>query len=232
MIKVEIINEYKIHAPQTRNELLEYIGNYKGILVAMNAEKILKKDNRLKNLINNNLGYPDGIGAVWALKKKGLQTTKIAGAEFWLDIINKFHRKKSFYLVGASVEVIKQTVNKLQFEFPEIDIRGHRNGFIQTDEEKNDLIQDISKKKPDVVFVAMGTPKQEFLMEEMLSHNKSLYMGLGGSFDVYSGHKNRAPDFFINNWLEWLYRLLKEPTRYKRQLVLIKFFFLVMFNRI
>ena len=125
-----------------------------------------------------------------------------------------------------------QTVEKLKTKFPEINIKGFRNGFIKTGEEKNNLIKDVSQKKPDVVFVAMGTPKQEFLMEEMLSHHSALYMGLGGSFDVYSGNKMRAPDFFINNWLEWLYRLLKEPTRYKRQLVLVKFFFLILFRKI
>ncbi len=232
MIKHSFINKYKIYAPFSREELLRHVNGYTGILIAMNAEKILKKDPKLKKLINENLGYPDGIGAVWALKQKGLETTKIAGAEFWLDIIKKFQKDKTFYFVGASEKVINQTVEKLKIDFPKINIKGFRNGFINTEEEKNNLIKDIYQKKPDVVFVAMGTPKQEFLMEEILYQHTALYMGLGGSFDVYSGNKKRAPDFFINNWMEWLYRLIKEPTRFKRQFVLIKFFFLIMLRRI
>lgn len=231
-MKSATINGYKINSPESKYHLLDHINNYKGILVAMNAEKILKKDEKLKDLINKNLGYPDGIGAVWALKQKGLDTTKIAGAEFWLEIIKKFQENKSFYFVGASEEVINQTVEKLQINFPEINIKGFRNGFIKTDEEKNNLIEDISQKKPDVVFVAMGTPKQEFLMAEILTQHNALYMGLGGSFDVYSGNKKRAPAFFINNWLEWFYRLLIEPTRYKRQIVLVKFFFMILLRKI
>ncbi len=232
MIESRLINGYKIYAPQGKEGLLRYVNDYNGILVAMNAEKILKKDEKLKYLINKNLGYPDGIGAVWALKQKGLETTKIAGAEFWLEIIKKFQKNKSFYFVGASEGVINQTVEKLQANFPEINIKGFRNGFIKTDEEKKNLIEDISQKRPDVVFVAMGSPKQEFLMAEIFTQHNALYMGLGGSFDVYSGNKKRAPAFFINNWLEWFYRLLKEPTRYKRQIVLVKFFFLILFRRI
>lgn len=231
-MKSASLNGYIVNAPESKDHLLNEINNYKGILVAMNAEKILKQDEQLKRLINQNLGYPDGIGAVWALKKSGLATTKIAGAEFWLDIIDEFKSNKSFYLVGASEEVINQTIEKVKNNFPDVNIKGFRNGFIKTEEEKSKLITDIFQKKPDIVFVAMGTPKQEFLMEEMFSHHKALYMGLGGSFDVYSGNKKRAPEFFINNWLEWFYRLLKEPTRYKRQIVLLKFFFLVLFRKI
>jgi UDP-N-acetyl-D-mannosaminouronate:lipid I N-acetyl-D-mannosaminouronosyltransferase len=231
-MKSASINGYIVNAPESKAHLLDEIKNYKGILVAMNAEKILKKDKALNDLINENLGYPDGIGAVWALKQKGLITTKIAGAEFWLDIINKFQNNKSFYFVGASEEVITQTVEKLKTKFPEINIKGFRNGFIKTGEEKNNLIKDVSQKKPDVVFVAMGTPKQEFLMDEMFHQHKALYMGLGGSFDVFTGRKKRAPIFYQKLGLEWFHRLLKEPTRIKRQVVYLKFMWLLMLRQL
>ena len=226
------LNGYLVKAPENKDHLLSKITDYKGILVAMNAEKILKKNEKLKLLINENLGYPDGIGAVLALRQKGFSTVKIAGADLWLDIILKFYQKKTFYLIGASEEVINLTVEKLKIRFPKIQIKGFRNGFIYNNIEKEELIADINEKKPDVVFVAMGTPKQEFLMEEILNQHKALYMGLGGSFDVFTGKKKRAPKFFINNWLEWFYRLIKEPTRLKRQLVLIKFLLLILFNRV
>ena len=87
------------------------------------------------------------------------------------------------------------------------------------------------KKKPDVIFIAMGSPKQEFLMRDFLKKYNALYMGLGGSFDVYSGVKKRAPKIFINLGLEWLYRLLKEPTRFSRQTSLVKFFLKILFDK-
>ncbi len=231
-MRSSLINNVKVYAPEDKKSFLQKIKDYEGILIAMNAEKILKKDEQLKSLINANLGYPDGVGAVWALKQHGLKTKKIAGAEFWLDIINKFQKDKSFYLVGSSEEVINQTVEKLQTTYPGIDIKGFRNGFIKTDEEKYNLITDISKTKPDVVFVAMGTPKQEFLMDEIFDQHKALYMGLGGSFDVFTGKKERAPVFYQKLGLEWFHRLLKEPTRIKRQVVYLKFIWLLILRKL
>lgn len=228
----DLINGYKVNAPKDKSELLNFIVNYQGILVAMNAEKLLKSDNRLKEIINQNLGYPDGVGAVWALKQKGLKTKKIAGAEFWLDIIERFYSEKSFYLVGASEAIIIRTINSLKDLYPEIDIMGFRNGFIKTDEEKKYLIDDIVEKKPDIIFVAMGTPKQEFLMEEILNQHKALYMGLGGSFDVFTGEKKRAPILFQKLGLEWFHRLLLEPTRIKRQIVYLQFMLLLLLRKL
>jgi UDP-N-acetyl-D-mannosaminouronate:lipid I N-acetyl-D-mannosaminouronosyltransferase len=215
---------------KNKKEFLDFIHDKKAILVALNAEKLLKKESRLTTIINENIGYPDGIGAVLALRRKGIRATKIAGAEFWLDIINAYKDSRSFYLIGASKEVIAQTVNKLVRENEGINIVGFRDGFLN-DHDKLDLIADLIYKKPDIVFVAQGSPRQEFLMEELLKHHKALYMGLGGSFDVYTGTKKRAPMIYQKLGLEWLYRLLKEPTRISRQASLIKFFIKVIFGR-
>jgi len=81
--------------------------------------------------------------------------------------------------------------------------------------------------KPDVIFVAQGSPRQEFLMDELIKIHPALYMGLGGSFDIYGGDKKRAPKLFLDFHLEWLYRLLKEPTRVGRQIIYIKFMILL-----
>lgn len=81
----------------------------------------------------------------------------------------------------------------------------------------------ITEKRPDVVFVAMGSPKQELLMEEIQHRHKAIFQGLGGSFDVYTGHVERAPKWWVNHNLEFAYRLLKEPKRIKRQIHLIKY---------
>jgi len=148
---------------------------------------------------------------------------KIPGCELWLDIIQEYYKEKSFYLVGGKKEIIQETVKKLNSEFPGINIVNYRNGYIKTEEEKGDLIKDIVEKRPEVVFVAMGSPKQELLMEYMSQHHRALYQGLGGSFDVYTGNVERAPKWWVNNSLEWAYRLVKQPSRIKRQIHLVNF---------
>ena len=226
------LNGKRAYAPKNKSHLLLQLNDYKGLLIALNAEKILNKDEHLTKLINNNIGYPDGIGVVKALRKKGLKTEKIAGAELWLDIVGKFYQTKRLYLIGSSEEVIKTTYEKLKIQFEGINTTGIRNGFIKSEKEKNDLFQDIKEKKPDIVFVAQGSPRQEFLMEELFGCHKALYIGLGGSFDVYCGEKKRAPQFFISMGAEWFYRLIREPTRVKRQLVLLRFLWLLIGNKI
>lgn len=226
-----IINNYKINAFKSKNDFLNQIKDEKKILIAMNAEKILKDDERLKNIINTNIGYPDGIGAVMALRQKGLDAIKIPGSEFWLDIIKRFEKQKSFYLVGSTSEVIESTVAKLRKEFTDVNIVGYRDGFLK-DIDKEMLKETLRRLKPDVIFVAQGSPRQEFLMEELTQAHPALYMGLGGSFDIYGGDKKRAPKIFLDFHLEWLYRLLKEPTRVGRQLNLVKFLFLLKIGKL
>lgn len=227
----KIINNYKINAFKSKDDFLNQIKDEKKILIAMNAEKILKDDERLKNIINTNIGYPDGIGAVMALRQKGLDAIKIPGSEFWLDIIKRFEKQKSFYLVGSTSEVIESTVAKLRKEFVEVNIVGYRNGFLK-DIDKETLKETLIVLKPDVIFIAQGSPRQEFLMEELMQVHPALYMGLGGSFDIYGGNKKRAPKIFLDFHLEWLYRLLKEPTRIRRQLNLVKFLFLLKMGKL
>jgi len=226
-----LVNGIKINSFISRNDFLDFIEDKKKILIAVNAEKILKEDKRLKTILNENIGYPDGVGAVMALKQKGLSAIKIPGSEFWLDIINKYQNKKSFYLIGTTTEVIENTVKKLKQEYPKINILGYQNGFIN-EEEKIELKKRLKDLKPDVIFVAQGTPRQEFLMEELIKIHPALYMGLGGSFDIYGGNKKRAPKIFLNLHCEWLYRLLKEPTRFKRQLSLVKFLILLKLGKL
>ena len=128
--------------------------------------------------------------------------------------------------------MIKTTIEKLNNDFPGIHIAGYRDGYINSLDEKESLLLDIANKKPDVVFVAMGSPKQELLMEEMLEHHRAVYQGLGGSFDVYTGTVQRAPQWWIAHNLEWAYRLIKQPSRIVRQIRLVKFWFMITFGRI
>jgi UDP-N-acetyl-D-mannosaminouronate:lipid I N-acetyl-D-mannosaminouronosyltransferase len=89
------------------------------------------------------------------------------------------------------------------------------------------IIQDIIEKKPDISFVAMGSPKQELFMAELFLHYPALYQGLGGSFDIYTNRVNRAPQWMIDHNLEWAWRLLKQPGRIFKQLYLVKYLFCV-----
>lgn len=228
------LNGVKVHPFKSFDELLNYVTGRKGILVAINAEKILHATDQTSSIINRNIGYCDGIGAVMALNKRGYKdVAKIPGCELWLKIISALYKEgKSFYLVGGKPEVIEATVAKLKDQFAGINISNYRDGYIKSDEERQLLIEDIANKKPDVVFVAMGSPKQELLMEEMSQKHQAIYQGLGGSFDVYTGTVERAPEWWVKHNLEWAYRLIKQPSRIKRQIHLVRFWFMVKLGKI
>ncbi len=228
------IGGIKIYPFTSFGQLLDYVLDKKGILVAINAEKILHATPQTCEIINRNIGYCDGAGAVMALKKHGYNdVVKLPGCELWLKIVAAlFDKGKKFYLVGSKQEVIEETVEKLRKEYSGINIAGYRNGYIKSEEEKQRLIDDIAGKQPDVVFVAMGSPKQELLMEEMAERHPAIYQGLGGSFDVYTGHVKRAPKWWVDHNLEFAYRLLKQPSRIKRQIHLVRFLLMVKLGKL
>ena len=165
------LNGIKVHPFPSDSSLLEYVEEHKGILVAINAEKILHANEQIQDIVNRNIGYCDGIGAVMAVRQHGaVDAVKIAGCELWLKIITALYQKeKTFYLVGSKQPVIEKTISRLKEDFPGIQITGYRNGYIQTETEQEELIEDIKTKQPDVIFVAMGSPKQELLMEKNVS---------------------------------------------------------------
>lgn len=213
------------------DDLIDFADSRKGILIAINAEKIANATAETLRIINSNIPYCDGAGAVMAARQKGAEVEKIAGCELWLHIVRRFHKDRSFYVIGATPEVNAAAVAKLREEFPGINIVGARDGYIRSDEERRALIDDVAAKKPDVVFVAMGSPKQEFLMAEMLALHKAIYQGLGGSFDVYTGKVARAPRWWIDHNLEAAYRLLRQPKRIKRNIVYVKYMWWLLWHR-
>lgn len=200
------------------NELIDYVNAHPSLLVAINAEKVVNAKQALVDIINDNIGYCDGAGAVKALRYKGHpEVVRIPGCELWLHIIDRFHNTKSFYLIGGKPGVVEEVVAKLHDKYPDIRIVGSRNGYITDDAERQALIDDVKLTAPDVVFVAMGSPKQEYLMADMKRvHPAAIYQGLGGSFDVYTGHQKRAPEWWRNNNLEFLYRFYATPMRLPR----------------
>lgn len=216
------------------DEVIDYVSEKKGLLIAINAEKILHATDETRAIINRNIGYADGMGAVMALKKHGCKdAVKIPGCELWLNIIERLQSSgKSFYLIGGKQSVIDETVAKLRNDYPDINIVGYRDGYIGSEAEKQLLLEDIGTAKPDVVFVAMGSPKQELLMEEMAQKHDAIYQGLGGSFDVYTGHVERAPRWWRDHNLEFAYRVMRQPAKIKRLIRSMVFPILVKMGRI
>lgn len=203
--------------------------NKKSFIVAINPEKILKarKDEKLKNLLNNaTYEIPDGIGVIYASKlRKGNIKTRITGIDS-MEMLCKLSEEKKYkiFMYGAKEETIKKAKENLEIKFPNIQIVGTINGY----EKNNDkIINAINKSKADIVFVALGSPKQEYwITENMDKVSAKIFQGVGGSFDVFSGNIKRAPKWMQKIGLEWLYRLIKEPKRIFRQIKLVKFLWL------
>lgn len=214
---------FETYAFESADELISFADSRKGILVAVNAEKLANGDAALIEVANANIAYTDGGGAVQALRRRGYACNRIAGCELWLNIIERFHGEKSFYLVGAAPEVNAETVEKLRKLYPDLQIVGARDGFLRSEAETEALIDDIAATAPDVVFVAMGSPKQELLMARMLRRHKAIYQGLGGSFDVFTGRVQRAPRWWREHNLEFAYRFYAQPRRIVRIGPYVKF---------
>ena len=162
---------------------------------------------------------------------------KISGRAAGYDISLKLMEKmaasgKTLYLFGAAPGIAETAAEKLKEKYPGLNIAGLHDGYFDAEEEKK-IIADINEKKPDGLFVCLGSPKQEkwiFANKDKL--NVKVAMGLGGCLDVYAGNVKRAPDIFIKFGLEWLYRLMKEPKRFFRMLALPKFMLKVIWHKI
>lgn len=159
---------------------------------------------------------PDGIGVVKAgqfleynIKER---VTGVEICKFLLESANL--EEKSIYLFGAKNEVLQQLVKKIHTKYPLVKIVGYRDGYVKNREE---VFEDIIQKAPDIVLVALGIPYQEMLIHQFYNKfDKGIFVGVGGSFDVLSGMKKRAPQIFIKLNLEWLYRIACEPKRLGR----------------
>jgi len=231
------INNVKTYFGSNRDELIDLAVNGKKALIAVTSEKIFHDNKQIQQIINNNIGYTDGMGAVWALERNGYKNVvKIRGCDLWLDIVGKLYKEKSFYLIGSTQETIEKTVAKLKKEFEGINIVNFRNGFFKNDFEKKAVLDDIVLKKPDIVFVALGSPKQEFFISEMQKVHQAVYQGLGGSFDLYIGNVKSVPIWWSRiSKIEGLYRAFADfnnKKRWKREWICFKFLTRIWINRI
>lgn len=176
----------------------------------------------LKTLKEADFVTPDGIGIIKGAKiLKTPLPERITGYDTMIQLLEWGNQKRqSVYMVGAKQAVIEDVNKVLSTRYPNLTVAGSHNGYFDTFDA---IAKDIAKTQPDMVFLAVGFPKQEQLIAQYRHVNDGLWMGVGGSFDVLSGHVKRAPKFFQNYHLEWFYRLVTNPTRFKRMLTLPRY---------
>ena len=198
----------------TFDEALQYAE--KGQVVTINPEMILsaKSNPDFAEIINSaELVIPDGIGVQLGLKILGHNVRRIAGIEFGRKLIDKFASQPTAF-VGAKPEIIQKAVENLKKEVPNLNAVYVQDGYFKDDDR---VLDELTAANPKLVLVALGSPKQEiFISKAKNLLPNALFIGLGGSFDVWSGVVERAPEIWQKLGLEWLYRTVKEPKRFKR----------------
>ncbi len=202
LIKENIINENKM------------------FIVTANPETFMTAQNNIdfKNALldDKTTIIADGIGIVKGSKmlKYNIKET-IPGVDLSAKLFEYCNElKKNIFLFGAKEDVLTKLVKVINTNYPDAIICGYENGYV---ENKDDVFNKMAELNPDVILVALGIPAQElFIYNNLDKFKKGIFVGVGGSFDVLSGVKKRAPKIFRNLHLEWFYRLLKEPKRCKR----------------
>lgn len=200
-----------------------------------NSEIILyayKNPDYMEILNRGSMITPDGIGVVHASKilKRPLPE-RVGGFDLANVVLKKIAGTgKKVYLFGGKPGVAEDAAKKICTLYPGTEICGTADGYFDAEKEKN-IIADIHEKKPDLLFVCLGFPKQETWIDAHKNElDAKVLMGIGGSLDVFAGTVKRAPAGFQKLGLEWLYRLLKQPSRFIRMLALPKFGFTVLFH--
>lgn len=207
------------------------------LVVTPNPEIImaLRKDEDLRDVINgSSLRLPDGIGVLWASKVlKAPLKERVTGIDLTVELASLAARKGyRIYLVGSKPGVADGAAEYLVGKFPRLKIVGTYHGYF-TEKEEQKILDNIRSLKPDILFVGLGSPKQEkWTAQNLQNFGAPVCLTIGGSMDVLSGRVKRAPAWMRRSGLEWLYRMMKEPWRWRRQIILVKFVILVIFTRL
>lgn len=213
---------------EAKNRITQFLKeNKKVIITPINPEKIIKslKDEKLREiLLNSDLLLPDGYGIIFASKILGLHIKeRITGIDMFESLLDYANKKElSIYFLGTHEEILKKMIDRVKKEYKEIKIAGYHDGYFDN---PHIVLDDFKNKNFDFLFVAMGSPKQEyFIYDNFNKINAKIFMGVGGSFDVFSGKFKRAPYLIRKFGLEWLYRFILEPKkRFPRVVQLFKF---------
>ncbi len=202
----------------TIDEAIEYANTISGQVITINPEMIENANQNpdFAKIINSaELVIPDGIGVEIGLKILGHNVRRIAGIEFSHRMIEECAKNsQSVALVGAKPQIVEKAKENLEKEISGLYITYAHNGYFSDDEL---IINELKIRQPRLVLCALGSPKQEeFIIKAKQVLPNSLFVGVGGSFDVWSGVVERAPEIYQKLGLEWLYRTVKEPKRFKR----------------
>lgn len=218
-----------ISMAQARDKIYEFIASGKNhSIYTPNAEIMMDgiKDKKLNQILNEaDMLVADGAGVVLASKILGKPLVeKVSGFDLVKNLLESSSRKPiKFYLFGGKPGIAELANANIICSYPGAEIAGTRNGYFEEADEA-EIINDINNSGAEVLLVCLGAPKQEFwIYENKNKLNVRACLGVGGTLDVLAGNVKLAPDFFRNNGLEWLYRLYKEPWRFKRMLRLPKF---------
>lgn len=207
----------------------EALGIFEGFLedssckqiVTLNPEMLIEaqKNPDFRALLSESeLVFPDGVGLVYASKIKGQPLDeRVTGIDFTYDALKLLAKKNmTAYFLGAKPGIAEAAARNLEKEIPALKIVGAHDGYFKPEDEAA-LIEDINASGADMLCLALGAPKQEFFANKYKDKlNCKVAIGIGGSFDVWSGTLKRAPQFYIDYNIEWLYRLMQEPSRIKR----------------
>ncbi|OMP66622.1 WecB/TagA/CpsF family glycosyltransferase [Domibacillus epiphyticus] len=204
-------------------------------VIAVNPEKVMtaQRDPLVKELINNSTyQIADGVGMIIASKlKKGELTERVTGVDMMGRILEMAAAENlGVFFYGAKEETVKKAKENLEAKITGLHVAGYENGYVK---DQDVLLDKIRQSGAKIIFVALGSPRQELWIRENMPKlpDVKVFQGVGGSFDVYSGNVQRAPEMYRKAGLEWLYRLMKEPKRIKRQMALPKFLVAVMTSR-
>ncbi len=202
----------------TFEQAVEWAYSKHGQIVTINPEMIsaAQANPEFANIINKaELVVADGIGVEIGLKILGHNVKRIAGIDLGKALIQKFTENgKTIAMVGAKPGVVDSAIENLSKEYKDLKVAYSHDGYFDNDIA---IVDAVVVSNPDLVLVALGSPKQEFFIHDLkLKLPNSTFIGLGGSFDVWAGVVERAPKVYQKLGLEWLYRTLKEPKRFKR----------------
>ncbi|KAB7707432.1 WecB/TagA/CpsF family glycosyltransferase [Bacillus aerolatus] len=204
-------------------------------VIAVNPEKVITagRDPLVKELVNNSTyQIPDGVGMIIASKlKKGGIRERVTGVDMMGRLLQfAADEGHGVFFYGAKEDVVRTAKEKLEAKIPNLRVAGYANGYVQDQEA---LVEQIRESGAALLFVALGSPRQELWIKDNMANlpNVKVFQGVGGSFDVYSGKVKRAPAFYRKFGLEWLYRLLTDPKRIKRQMALPKFLLKILLQK-
>lgn len=204
-------------------------------IIAVNPEKVIaaERDPKVKELINSSTyQIADGIGILLAAKIKGGKiTSRVTGVDMMAKLL-AFATEEGHpvYFYGAKEEVVTKAISSIEQTNPGIVVAGYTNGY---EKDEDALVERINNSGAKMIFVALGSPKQELWIQRNMGRlkNVQVFQGVGGSFDVFSGTVKRAPAIFRKLGIEWLFRLISSPSRIKRQMNLPIFLMKVLRSR-